>query len=96
MRGLLVKQVPVRLVNLSLSGFLLESESDIDVGSTGELRVDLGSAVYNDEVRVARAVTRAGTSLPYHLAGEFSWATRPAQDSVRLAVRSIEEKERQS
>ena len=25
MRGLLVKQIPVRLVNLSLSGFLLES-----------------------------------------------------------------------
>lgn len=91
MRGLLVKQIPVRLVNLSLSGFLLESESDIDVGSTGELRVDLGSAVYNDEVRVARTVTRAGTSLPYTLAGEFSWANRPGQDSVRLAVRLIEE-----
>ena len=91
MRGLLVKQIPVRLVNLSLSGFLIESETDVHVGSTGELRVDLGDAVYNDEVRVARAVTRAGTSLPYHLGGEFSWANRPRQDSVRLAVRSIED-----
>ena len=64
MRGLLVKRVPVRLVNLSLSGFLLESESDIDVGSTGELRVAFGSAMCNDEVRVARAVTRCKPRKP--------------------------------
>ena len=56
MRGLLVRQIPVRLVNLSLSGFLLESENQIDVGSTGELRVDLGGAQYSDQVRVARTL----------------------------------------
>ncbi len=59
MRGLLVRQIPVRLVNLSLSGFLLESENQIDVGSTGELRVDLGGAQYSDQVRVARTLARS-------------------------------------
>ena len=90
MRGLLVKPVPVRLVNLSLSGFLLESDSAIEVGSTGLLRVDLGDGVCHDDVRVARAVTRAGSSMPYQVGGEFSWASRPDQDSVRLVVRSFD------
>ena len=90
MRGLLVRQIPVRLVNLSLSGFLLESENQIDVGSTGELRVDLGGAQYSDQVRVARTLARPGANHPYHLGGEFSWGNRPSQDSMRLAVRSFE------
>ena len=90
MRGLLVRQIPVRLVNLSLSGFLLESDSELDVGSTGELQVDLGGAKYNDQVRVARTVARPGSPRPYHLGGEFSWGKRPTQDSMRLAVRALE------
>jgi hypothetical protein len=90
MRGLLVRQIPVRLVNLSLSGFLLESDSELDIGSTGELQVDLGGAKYSDQVRVARTVARPGATHPYHLGGEFSWGKRPTQDSMRLAVRAIE------
>ena len=90
MRGLLVRQIPVRLVNLSLSGFLLESDSELDVGSTGELQVDLGGARYNDQVRVARTVARPGSTRPYHLGGEFSWGKRPTQYSMRLAVRALE------
>ena len=90
MRGLLVRRIPVRLLDLSLTGFLLESASQITVGSTGELRVDLGGARCSDHVRVARVVDRQGATLPYQLGGEFSWGDRPAQDSVRLAVRTIE------
>ena len=90
MRGLLVRKIPVRLVNLSLSGFLLESDRAVQAGSTGELRVDLGDAMYRDQIRVGRAVERAGANQPYHLGGEFSWADRPAKNSVRLAVRTLE------
>ena len=90
MRGLLVRQIPVRLVNISLSGFLLESDRQVQIGSTGELKVDLGDAMYTDQVRVGRAISRRGANQPYHLGGEFSWGNRPAKDSVRLAVRAIE------
>lgn len=88
MRGLLVRQVPVRLVNVSLSGFLLESSSEIGVGTTGELRVDMSGGRYRDQVRVARSVGRAG-SAHFLLGGEFSWGARPKNGSVRRAVRIL-------
>ena len=88
MRGLLVRQVPVRLVNVSLSGFLIESPSEIDVGTTGELTVEMDGARCHDQVRVARAVGRAG-SANFYLGGEFSWGARPKDDSVRQAVRVL-------
>ncbi len=90
MRGLLVRHVPVRLVNVSISGCLLESSSEISVGITGELRVSLDGNQYHDPVRVSRAVARMGTSSTFHLGGEFSWIDRPGADSVRQAVRGLE------
>ena len=88
MRGLLVRQIPVRLVNVSLSGFLLESSSQIGVGTTGELRVDMSGNRCRDQVRVARTVGRAG-SAKFYLGGEFSWGDRPENGSVRRAVRVL-------
>ncbi len=88
MRGLLVRQVPVRLVNVSLSGFLLESANEIGVGTTGELRVQISGSRCRDQVRVARSVGRAG-SANFYLGGEFSWGVRPENGSVRKAVRVL-------
>ncbi len=43
MIGRLVRQIPVRLVNLSLSGCLIQTTHQIDAGTTGELRITLRS-----------------------------------------------------
>ena len=83
-----MRQVPVRLVNVSLSGCLLESSSEITVGTTGELRVAFSGDRRHDQVRVARAVGRAG-STSFYLGGEFSWGARPESGSVRNAVRGL-------
>lgn len=88
MRGLLVRQVPVRLVNVSLSGFLIETPNEIGVGTTGELRVEMSGSRRHDQVRVARSVGLAG-STSFYLGGEFSWGARPKNDSVRKAVRVL-------
>ena len=96
MRGLLVRKMPVRLVNVSLSGFLLESRRQINVGITGELRVDFGGAKYRDQVRMSRSVPRPGSGHMFHVGGEFSWGDRPAKDSVRKAVRTFESDQMES
>ena len=67
MRGLLVRQIPVRLLDLSLAGWCLESNREIAPGTTGDLRIDLGGAVYSDIVADLggdgiRAEGRAGFS----------------------------------
>ena len=96
MRGLLVRQMPVRLVNVSLSGFLLESRRQINVGITGEFRVDFGGAEYRDQVRMSRSIPRPGSGHLFHVGGEFSWGDRPAKDSLRKAVRTFESDQAES
>ena len=72
MKGLLVRQVPVQLVDLSLSGCLLETTHEIQPGSTGELHVTLQGTEYRDAVNVIRASERRG-SHRVAVGGVFTW-----------------------
>ena len=92
MRGLLLRKVPVRLVNLSVSGFLLESDCAIATGTTGRLHLELGSASRRDYVHVTRSVERHGAAHRFLLGGEFSRGHGPETDSVRELVRAVEDR----
>ena len=59
-QGQLVREIPVRLLNVSSSGFLLEAHRDIAVGTTGTLDVDLGSDRYLSQVNLFRSVQLLG------------------------------------
>ena len=85
MRGLLVRQRPVRLLDFSVEGCCLESRREIAPGTTWDLRVDLGGKAYSDTVHVVRCDKRQGPRL-LHLGGQFSWGTRPGAASVRGVV----------
>ena len=87
-RGLLVRQIPVRLLDLSLTGSCLESGREIAPGTTGALRIDLGGTAYTDAVHVVRCNERYGPRL-LHLGEQFAWATQPGAVSVRGVVRAI-------
>ena len=88
MRGLLVRQIPVRLLDLSVAGCCFESSREIAPGTTGDLRIDLGGAAYSDTVHVVRCDERHGPRL-LHVGGQFSWGTRPGAAYVRGVVRAI-------
>ena len=79
-RGRLIREIPVRLLNISSSGFLFESRADIGAGATGTLRVDLGNAKYLSQARVSRSVRLAGSGDTFHAGGEFS------QDGLPVAA----------
>ena len=83
MQGRLVRTVPVRLLDVSLSGFRVVSGTAVAPKGSGELRLTLGGHVYQDAVRVVR---RRGTVATCVTAGEFDWGNRPGAASIRSAV----------
>ena len=89
MIGRLVRQqIPVRLIDLSPSGCLLQSQHQIHPGATGELFVTRDGAQYRETLRVVRSGERIGPRL-FASGGEFLWRTRRDQESGETAVRSI-------
>ena len=56
------QQLPVRLVNISRSGCLLQAPRAVRVGTVGRLRVALDDTEYADDVRVARCDTAKGAA----------------------------------
>ena len=71
-QGQLVREIPVRLLNVSSSGFLLEAHRDIAVGTTGTLDVDLGSDRYLSQVNLFRSVQLLGLGQTFRVGGTFS------------------------
>ena len=88
MKGLLVRQIPVQLVDLSLSGCLFETTEEIRPGETGELHVTLQGTEYRDAVNVVRSADRHGSHLRL-VGGQFTWHTGPTSVSMRRGLQSI-------
>ena len=84
--GVLARETRARLVNVSVSGCLLESAVGLEPGTTGTLEVVVGGETYGDAVRVTRAQRLEGSSAAWHLGIEFLWTTRPGSRSLRRMV----------
>ena len=89
MSARLAREIPVRLVDLSLSGCLVASNQPLDEGTVGELRVMLDGKLYQDTVQIRRIARRRGTSLDHLAAGQFAWGNRAGTASVRGTVPSV-------
>ncbi len=87
--GLLAREVPARLVDISRTGCLLESSRHVDVGTVGELRLEVQSHRYVDDVRVTRCVLMEGSSSTYLVGVEFVATHRPGERSIRRAIAAI-------
>lgn len=88
MKGLLVRQIPVQLVDFSLSGCHFESTQQIRPGAIGELQVTMHGTEYRDAVSVVRASDRKGSHLT-SIGGEFTWHAGPASVSTRKGLQAI-------
>lgn len=89
MKGLLVRTIPVQLVDLSLSGCAFQTAQEIKPGETGELHITLQGTEYRDAVSVVRASARQGSHLR-SVGSEFTWRQAgPASVSTRQGLHSI-------
>jgi PilZ domain-containing protein len=69
--GLLVMETPVRVLDMSQNGFLLETSRQSDAGTVGLLRVDVEGRAYEGEVRVVRCNRLEGAADRHRVGAEF-------------------------
>ena len=84
--GIVARETRVRLVNISVSGGLLESTHRFEHGTTGLLEVAIGDQVFADAVRVARVQPVFGGGVAWHIGLEFLWTSHPGSWSLRRRV----------
>lgn len=68
--GLLVKELPVQLIEISRDGCLLTTSSRVEEGSCGELTMQVGARSCCDDIRVVRCLP-GGEPDAYRIAAEF-------------------------
>ncbi len=86
--GVLTREVRVRLVNISASGCLIESSTRLELGTAGDLRIQVGGDTYDDHVRIARVQQVQGAGSTWHVGAEFLWTTQPGTRSLAARGRS--------
>jgi hypothetical protein len=87
--AVLGRDVPVRLLDISASGCLLESANRLEAGTTGTIRIVYGGIEYADDIHVMRCQAFEGSSAAYHVGAEFLWTSRPAERSLRRVVATL-------
>ena len=84
--GVLTREIPTRLVEISRSGCLLESGHRIEEGTVGALRLEVQGQTYLEDVRATRCVAIAGSGSSYLVGVEFLQTGRPDGSSIRRAI----------
>jgi hypothetical protein len=87
--GVLTRDVPVQMRNVSGSGCLLASGSSIEAGTLGRLRLHIAEREYGDDVRVIRCRRVEGAGSTHQIGVEFAWTTPPGPASLRRIARSF-------
>jgi len=88
--AVLGRTIPVRLLDISNAGCLLESTCRLEKGATGHLRVLFEDAEYMDDVRVMRCHESEGSSGLFQLGAEFLWTTSPHERSLRRIISKLQ------
>jgi hypothetical protein len=87
--GMLARNVPTRLLEISRTGCLLESRQRVEDGTVGELQLQLQRETFVDDVRVTRCVLVEGSGSIYRVGAEFVQTRRAGEHSIRRAVAAI-------
>jgi hypothetical protein len=86
---MLVWTLPVRLLDVSRSGCLVEVARHLEVGTSGQLQLEMDGVLHLDDVRVCRCQMREGASRVHHAGVELLRTRRLSRRSLRLAMRRI-------
>ena len=87
--SVLGRELNAELLNISSSGSLLESSTQIAVGTAGLLRMMIGGTEYRDDVRVVRCQAIQGAGARFHVGVEFLWTAPPDERSLRRLVAQL-------
>jgi len=80
--AVLTREVELRVLDVSVSGCLLETQRPIEIGTLATIRVTIGDQAYSDDVHVVRCYPIAGGST-FHVGMKFLWTSAPHRHSLR-------------
>lgn len=86
--GVLTRERQVRLVNCSVSGCLLETNSRVPVGAIASIRIAIDGRELSDDVQIVRCQPIAGAGERYHVGAQFLWTQPLVKQSLRSALRA--------
>jgi hypothetical protein len=81
----LVRDLRVRVIDVSGCGVRVETRRPLEVGTIGRLRATLGAEECEDDVEVIRCMAVEGTGV-YHVGVRLLWTTPAQPGSIRHAV----------
>jgi len=82
----LMRDLAMRVIDISPSGCLIESRRRLEVGTVGRLRLKFGNDECADDVEVVRCETVEGERSRFHVGVRFLWTTPRDVGSIRHAV----------
>ena len=88
--AVLGRDVSVRLLDVSGSGCLLQSETRLLEGTSGTLRLSYHGVEYVDDVRVMRCQAPICGDSWFRIGAEFLWTSHPDEHSLRRLVASLQ------
>lgn len=90
MVAVLGRDVAVRLLDISYSGCLLQSDLRLTEGTTGTLRLTFEGLDYTDDVRIMRCQAPLNGDNWYRLGAQFLWTSNPGERSLRRLIASLQ------
>jgi hypothetical protein len=84
--GVLTRVCQMRVLNCSVTGCLLETNTRIEIGAIASIRVVIEGRELVDDVQIVRCQPIAGSGSVYHIGAQFLWTSKPDARSIRAAL----------
>jgi hypothetical protein len=87
--AVLTRDLPVRLLNCSASGCLVETSVRLDVSSVASLTLNFDGRHFTDDVVVAWCKAIAGSDTRYHVGLKFVWTAAATPNTLRMMAHQL-------
>jgi hypothetical protein len=84
--GILARDFRARILNYSATGCLLETNSRLEIGTVGTLRVVVDGREVVGDVQIVRCQPIEGAGSLFQVGAKFLWTAAHGGDSLRLAL----------
>ena len=81
--GALVRRLPIRVVDISAVGCLLESALPVEAGTVALLTLQIGGKRYVDPVRITRSIRLSGGIWAYRFGADLLTLAPPSEPTLR-------------
>ena len=85
-----IREIPVRLVNCSRSGCLFEADRSLDAGTAGTLSLLMDGHELADHILVTRCQPIAGAGSLHHIGARLLWVEAPSAHTIRRGLAAVE------